>query len=268
LVDVQSLLTLLVGEPVYPKRVLLYFNEEDLSKGNAVKLYYPHQYKNAEKEILPGQMFFPFQGVKEKWAGLLRAWFAKREALRNVCALFLGPAFSESLYVEFQFLSFVQALEIYSRQFHVSKYMSDEDYEPIKQSLIAALPPHANDDWKTSFRDGKIKYGNEFSLRRRLRQILCDLKDETVSLVCSKPRLFAEKVAGTRNYYTHYASTLKEHALPVGDLYWLAQRLRLLLMILLFKELDIDEPSICRQISQHPRLGQIIQLYLRPDTSV
>jgi len=268
LVDCQYLLTLLIGEPVYPERVLLYCNKESLSQRRSVSLYYTHSYCKPDKAVHPRDMLLPFPTLRHQWPAVASAWFSKKEALRNAYGLFLGPSFAENMYIEFQFLSLIQALEIYSRVIHVGKYMTVQEYEPIKQKLVDSLPQNVDKDWKQSFIAGKIDYGNEFSLNKRLKQILADLEPDTVKLVCNKPAAFSKKVADTRNYYTHYSDKLKEAAASGPHLYWLSQRLRILLMIVLLKELGIHEPLIRTQIANHPKLMQILHLYLRPDTSV
>src|SRR5262249_45939602 len=87
LVDCQHLLTLLVGQPVYPKRVLLYHKEADSVRGRDVSLFYTHSYRKPEKVLHEGEMLFPFPVLGDQWPAVASAWFEKKAALRNAYGL-------------------------------------------------------------------------------------------------------------------------------------------------------------------------------------
>jgi hypothetical protein len=129
--------------------------------------------------------------------------------------------------------------------------VSDEDYKIIVDALIAAIPPSTPPDLAESLKKGKIKYGNEHSLRKRLRLLLCSLEDDTVAMVTDRPSQFCEDVVATRNYYTHYTSELESKAFVEVDLYPVCERLRVLLTIVLFREIGLEE-SLIRQIWENP----------------
>jgi hypothetical protein len=170
--------------------------------------------------------------------------------LNNVCELFFGVIYNEFLYLRFHFLGLVQALETYCRSTQHGGYVPEADYKIIADALIAAIPPNTPKDLRQSLEKGKIKYGNEHSLRKRLRLLLCSLEDDTVQMVTDKPGQFCEDVVATRNYYTHYASELESKAAEV-DLSPVCVRLRVLLTIILFREIGLEE-SLVRQIWANP----------------
>jgi len=75
------------------------------------------------------------------------------------------------------------------------------------------------------------------------------------------PGKFCEDVTATRNYLTHYTSELQAQAFRGGQLYAAYLRLRVLVTVVLFKELGIEERDI-RQLlaSSHARLAESIRM--------
>jgi hypothetical protein len=98
-------------------------------------------------------------------------------------------------------------------------------------------------------------------LRKRLRELLCSLEDETTKLIADSPGKFAEDVTATRNYLTHYSSELQAQAFKGGELYAAYLRLRALLTIILFKELGLEEKDIRALLANsHARLAESIKM--------
>ena len=127
--------------------------------------------------------------------------------------------YNDYLFIQFRFLGLIQALETYCRRVQGGKYLPDAVPRGIAAALKAALPPTTPQDLRNSLVQGKIKYGNEYSLRKRLRELLCSLEDETTKLIADSPGKFAEDVTATRNYLTHYSSELQAQAFKGGELY-------------------------------------------------
>ncbi len=84
-------------------------------------------------------------------------------------------------------------------------------YQPVRQKLSNAIPSELDDGHKESLRT-KIKFGYELSLRNRLTKMLAELSPELLQLVCADPKKFANLIADTRNYFSHYTAELKENA--------------------------------------------------------
>ena len=72
---------------------------------------------------------------------------------------------------------------------------------------------------------------------------------------------FLAKFKNTRNYYTHYTSELREAAFQGRELYLVCQRLRVLMLILLFKELGLEESLVRQIVSRNPDLMQLRHLH-------
>jgi hypothetical protein len=78
---------------------------------------------------------------------------------------------------------------------------------------------------------------------------------ELLQLVCADPKKFANLIADTRNYFSHYTAELKEKAVTdTQKLYWLAQRLSVWCTCLLLKELSFSPEEIAAGIERCTQL--------------
>ncbi len=264
IVDLQNLLTLFIGEPTFPKRTVLYGDEisgPGFTYREDIQLFFHPKHGKPSERLPPVEMLVLFPHVAGQFGTILDSWFSKAELLETVCDLFFGVIYNNYLFLQFQFLGLIQALETYCRRVQGGNYLPEADYEKIAAALKAALPPNTPQDLRNSLVQGKIKYGNEYSLRKRLRELLCSLDDETAKLVADSPGKFVEDVTATRNYLTHYTSELSAQAFKGGDLYSAYLRLRTLLTIILFKELGLHEKVIRALLANsHARLAESIKM--------
>ena len=92
-------------------------------------------------------------------------------------------------------------------------------------------------------------YWNEFSLRKRFKQLLGGLRAESQKLITKGYAQFLEHVILVRNYLTHYTAQLEQEVrsklqgnLPSGeDYFYLNWRLKAWLTLILLKDLGIPE---------------------------
>ena len=117
-------------------------------------------------------------------------------------------------------------------------------------------------DFRESLKGGRLKYANEFSFRKRM-QLLVEHISENMRLIfllTKKDRIiFAETVANTRNYFTHYSPELKENAvLETGKLFTLIRKLRLILQICLLEELGFSFEKITEMCKKNLEYSQFL----------
>ena len=155
------------------------------------------------------------------------------------------------MYLQHEFLSIIQAIESYHRRIHNGKYLSDIDYEKIYDTLVEAISKEVDKDLKESLKQ-KLKYHNEFSLRKRLKEILkkCGV---VVNLSNQYPTEFVEDVVNTRNFLTHYDKSIEFKVKSGADLYQLVQKLKFILEICFLIELEIPKERIRSLASRNQR---------------
>ncbi len=252
---IQNFLTLGIMEPLYPlaiegtteaNRVM----RKDVIHYPPVDIFYtPIYIPTKAKPLLPQDMLFTFRDISEQFENFLQNWFGKAELLKPVYDLFFGTLYNPSMYLEFQFLSLIQAIESFHGRRYGGEYLSDEDYKVVYDALVTAIPDGG--DLKDRLKE-YLKYGNKFSLRTRLKKIFAGYQENLSEFIENK-NAFIEKVVITRNYLTHYDEKLKEKVALGEELDPLIQKLKILLEICLLTELGFSSKKIKSLLSRNRR---------------
>lgn len=229
----------------------------DSSMGaRAIKIYYnsPGWQPNA-REFFWSDMLLPYTKVEDCLAEILRLWVQRTETIGPVYNLFFAGIY-RSTYPENEFLNLCQAIETYQRRIHGGEYMSKERYlNGLYKALIAAITEDISKDFRTSLVEGKLRYANEFSLRKRI-IILCEHIAQNLSLNILHDKndisAFAKKISDTRNYLTHYSPELKGKAITGGsELFEINNQLKLFISICFLEQMGISSKKIASLLSRH-----------------
>lgn len=247
---ISDLLTLLIGQPALPRRV---FGDREvdstvlgqtLSIPVGVCFNLPSYRVDASPSALrplTSRADVPDLGE------MFGTWFANLDALDQPARLVAGTLYNPFLYSELQFLALAQACETLHRRRSGGQYLDDEAYEPFKNAMVAAIPQAITGGFREALK-GRLKYGNQYSLRKRLTDLIGELA-ETRDLVTGGDSNFVENVVATRNFYTHYDESSRSDALSGRDLYLASVRLRLLVTITVLKDVHLDEAALATRIA-------------------
>ncbi|QDE39822.1 hypothetical protein FIV34_11685 [Luteibacter pinisoli] len=174
-------------------------------KLDAVALYFnmgKRQSTDARRGNAPYPLF-PFAQVKASFGATLNQWLERYEALKAPFNLYFSARDSEGLFLENEFLMLAQALEALHRHSSKKKPYDDETYDVLKAALKAAIGPEFQDWLKP-----KLDFGNELSLSERLSDLFSTVGNVFGDTV--DPVTCAKQIRDTRNYLTHYSSSLKK----------------------------------------------------------
>jgi len=144
--------------------------------------------------------------------------------------------------VRTKFINLTQALESLHRRTVGGTYLSASEFDPIKDLLNAAVPPDVPADLKRKLSDS-LEYANEYSLRKRLKELLRGLDPSTIEM------LKIQDIAGTtdvivrtRNCLTHFNESQRTTiADDIVGLHFMNERLTALLFVLILKRLGVGE---------------------------
>ena len=189
--------------------------------------------------------------ISGRFDSFLRNWFEKVDLLEPIYDLYFGTLYNPRMYSEQKFLSLVQAIESFHQRIHGGEYMSVEEYEPVYDALVNAIPDWVSSDLKYRLKE-YLKYGREFSLRKRMKDIIYIYQANTDRFIGNK-NAFIEKVVDTRNYQTHHDEDLKERAAGGEELDRLTQKLKVLLEVCLLTELGFSSEEIKGLFSRNSR---------------
>lgn len=157
-----------------------------------------------------------------------------------------------------QFIYLIQAIEAFHRRFCENKYMDDSIYrKEVYCKLVGAIPDEIDSDFKHSLKS-RLNYGNEFSLRRRLKDILSKNQSLSSRLIKDSSE-FIGNVVDTRNYLTHYDNGLLSKAISGVELYYINRRLQILMITLLLSVMGIDEGRSLQMIARCRKFYKMLQ---------
>lgn len=252
----RTLLSLLVGRPTFFLRIQLCTDANAIPEldGKVLRDYVDvcvrQSGQKKEKELLPPQIPFTYPAVASIWSTILNTWYDKSSGLETLVGLVFGISINRGTPVEFQFLALIQAIESYHRTRGSDSYVSDADYEPIRKTLIDAIPSCVGPDHRDALKV-RIKYGNEYSLRKRLEMTLDNVPPAIAALITKGDNVFVSRVVDTRNYLTHRDETQKDNVLDLKGMFDATVRLKLLAEFLILRGIGIPVDSIVTEMTTH-----------------
>ncbi len=250
----QNLFTLLISEVVYPiqiignseKAVRIFEESKHYEPINIVYQLPISMIGSTNKAIYANEVFCPYEVIKDKIGGIFNNWLEKMELLKPVSDLYFGVVYSKNIFSEFKFLSLVLSLEAYHRRVIGNEDISNFEHEKRIREILNSVPNEYR-EWLKE----KLKYSNEPSLRKRLKQIFNLLKNIRYidELVPDKKR-FVDRVVNTRNYYVHYDKALKDKIIDAEQFYWYIQILKTIVLACLLRETGFTDEEIDKLFMQ------------------
>lgn len=255
--SLHNLLTLATLKRVHPVFIKGTLAGEKIDKIDVVYkniFYYPDDSKLRS----PFDLLFSYAHVKDRFDDFLRRWFETSELFKPVHNLYFGTIHSPKMYMEHKFLSLCQAIEAYHRRVSSGVYQSRDNFmKDIYPCLIDAIPDDTDKNYKESIK-ARLKYLNEFSLRKRLSEII-ETHEEVISTLISKPKNIISQIVDTRNFFTHYDDELKEQSLDSNKLYMASERLKFILEVCFLFQLGFSDEEIKSLIDKTQRYNYLKQ---------
>lgn len=261
LFKLRNFLTLCVGRSVHMQQVALSIATQGpvedghpKSPEKIIYLFFTQKQGLNEPELHPGDLVLSLNDIDEnQLMSILDNWFRTADSLETVHQLYFGSIVRKAMYDHLRFLSLTQALETYHRVARHGLYLPESEYDKIIAVLLPSIPGDAPQALRESLKS-RIKYGNEHSLRKRIRSLIDGLSENCSMLVTDNAADFVARIIDTRNYLTHYSDELKDGVFSGSDLYNSTKRLKILILILLFKEIGLDEEKIAALIKKNSEL--------------
>lgn len=244
---IQNFLTFAISKPTFVTELHGEIQDNlstEYEKGTeSVEIFYsPIGWQSNAKEVIHPFMLLPFNKIEDKLPAVLYTWQKIYGTIKPVLDLYFAGLY-KTIYPEDEFINLTQAIETYHRIIYGGKYQEDDVFlNNLYKILVDSIPKEISSDFKESLKKGKLRYANEYSLRKRM-FLLTEHIAESLPidfLSCKQKRsYFSEIIADTRNYQIHHTNELKDKAKTSGkELLELNQKLRLLIKICLLEELD------------------------------
>lgn len=231
-----------------------------------VKLYRPHldTLKNSQSTLLPREsvlfysdVIFGLNKILNKFEFLIKNWFEKINWLEIVYDLYFATVYNSNLYLQNVFLILVQALEVYhSKNPNFEQYESPEEEHSERINSILEIIPDKHCEWL----ERKLKHSNRKGLAAKLKVIFESLSDVLqqlsdtrtgfrVLLLKKYQRRLVRQIVNNRHYLTHFDESLNEKVADESELYYITEKLKIIICLCLMKELGFNKEEIIQFLS-------------------
>jgi ApeA N-terminal domain 1 len=236
--DVGQLLTILMGT-----RANLNQLRFSLDSDTYIHVFFQRVRAKPPKAVSAIQMPLTLRELGDKAASVFAEWFRSIVTMRPVYSAFFSTLFNDSSFIDTKFQALTQALESFHRRTRDGSYLKVEEYSEVAATLSKALPQGIPESLRARLKN-TIKYGNEFSLRKRLENLIAEIQPKTREILRIDSSSFVSDVVDTRNYYTHLDEATKTPSVGNSSaLYYLNQRLSALFLIHVLITLGIQEET-------------------------
>lgn len=242
---IQYLLMLLIGYNAPVEKLLGFLGEGS----EPINILY-RQLNYSKPAYIHGNDFhIDYSSIKSSFEFVVNNWLNQFQKYEPTFDLYFGTMFNSKQYLNSTFLNLTQSIEsVHRLLFPGGKYVDSEVYNSIISAIYSNIPSEITGDHLVSLKN-RIKYGNEYSMRKRLKDLLKYLSDD-LQLFFVKKRTnihydkFINIVVDTRNYYTHLHREPGSQVAEYFSIIHLNESLQLLLTLIFLKMLGVDESLI------------------------
>ena len=231
--------------------------QRDMGEGKSspvqVKIYYSsHPYSEKIPKKSEHHMLFTYGIIKENLHDVLNNWFNAYEIISPAMGLYFSTQTNGHKYLEGKFLALAQGLETYHRRTSDAKVMDENEFSSLVKEIVNACPEEQQEWLK-----GRLKYGNEISLAKRLEQIIEPFKEKFANN--KECKRLIRKIVDTRNYFTHYDEGLESKAATNGNkLYELCKKMEVMFQLHFLKVIGFTDKEIDNVIKNNYSVKQKI----------
>lgn len=251
--SLQEMLSVLIGEPIRVEHVSLRgAHIDDGRRSTTHVLFKPIGQPDVLHNDRDMFMLLPRLRLGQQLSQVANQWFRKYESLKTLVGLLLAVQGKNYTYQEAELVTLIQGLESFSRATGSLQYMTRDEYASIEKEQVAAIPARVPDALRERLKN-VLKYGNEYSLRKRLTVMLNVLGSDAQEQVHPQIEAFVEQVVDARNHVTHRPPERKR--MTGLALYDLNRRLEVMITHLVLAALGVPAPEAIAAVRRSRRLA-------------
>jgi len=175
--SVGQLLTVLIGKPANLTKLRLLPDSD-----TCIEVFFQRSRPAKAHEVHAHQMPFNLADLDDQSTRLFSEWFESYSLLRPAYAAFFSTLFNDSSYIDAKFQAIMQAIESFHRRTRPGVYVAQEEYGKFYAALVDAIPKEVSPPLKERLKSA-LKYGNELSLRKRLKDLASELDEKTLQTI-------------------------------------------------------------------------------------
>lgn len=194
-------------------------------------------YSEKEASSRSPQLLFSFQDIRDDASSVVGAWLAAYDSIDPVLGLYFFSKMRGQKYDQSRFLALSQAIETFHRRTSDETLMSPDEFDEalaeIRNSITA-------EHWRLV--SPKLKYANELSLSKRIKDMLATFED--IFGQKEKRKRLCRTIVDARNYFTHYDGALSKKVPRNLNIWRLCLKMEILLQLHLLKTLQFPKERI------------------------
>ena len=225
-----------------------------------INIYYRSTlYSDKTPEIHRHDMLLSYRDINDKLEETLSNWLQNHDSFKEAFNEYFAAKYGAYEYLEGEFLSLVRGIEVLHRKSSQDTEMPEEQFENLVNGILENTPQE-----KRGWIMGKLKYANELSLRKRMKEMLEPFQHLYGDK--KKQNSFISKVVNTRNYLTHFDGNLAEDAAKGNDLWTLSIKLEALFQLYFLKLIGMDSTSIDNVVRENRNLHRKLEIVENNDS--
>lgn len=247
IITFQNFLTLALYKSTYPLSISLSgdMHKDDYGNGNVynknIKLFFSSRnFKLKDKPQLDLEMIFDYRRIKDSFPTIIKNWYKKYELLEPAFDLVFEQFYNGNRFTINTFLNLAQSAETFHARAHNHTKIPKEQYKKMKEEILRAVQTEEYQKWLND----QFNFGNNLNLHQRLTELTEKYSNRILDKILGDKPQFVLNVKNSRNYYTHYSKDGEKKALKGGELFYLSERLKILLVCSFLIEIGFDKNNL------------------------
>lgn len=246
--DCSTLFTLLMAEDagVFDLWFWLQTNEQAFPL-RRIRLLYMGLKDPSPSEIHPDDMLLALSHLPNA-STVISLWMDEAPKLRRSANWLISSTRIRS-YSDTEFLNYIQAAESLHRVLMPpGQFIDPGDYSKIAKTIVSAIPLETRNDLKQKLKT-MLVYGNEFSLRRRICDLLETIYPAEKSTVAKVYKNWIDRIVETRNYLIHNDPQSASRAAEGQQFFELTQGLKGLVTTVLLQHVGVPRQAALNAVT-------------------
>ena len=203
------------------------------------------EYAHEETSDTYGGSILHFPDIRRAFDHVANTWYSLVDELSPVVERYIEPM---PKIPALMFQSLLQTLEFYHRRRYIGTVVGEEQYQKVYKHLLTCIPAGTPAELRTSI-ESKLKYGNEMTLRARLRELMWEFNASTRSFLFANEKAFLHRIVDLRNRLNHPKDSIFDaQATGFGAI---NQQLLIFARLLLLKQLGVAESTMVSGIRKN-----------------
>lgn len=202
--------------------------------------------KEAKTWLQSHDMLFTYEDVKDHLPNIFRRWFEFAQTFKPFCLSYFGLIYAPDVFVDTRFISLIESMVLLFRELNDREESLDSALNDAVRAFQARCS-RKESRWLMQVMPTLA----DVSLPWSLAATLDEHSSLMVPLIGESVESFVERVLTTYKYCRYRDSALLENSAQGAELYWLIEKLKVLVKALILEWLGIPRELVERLIKRN-----------------